>query len=229
MPRLGPEAPLQLRIFHDTPCLMLVTDRKLAGGETALVKAVAEGVRGGVNAVQLREKDMSADELLRLTRRLRDVTAGQALLLVNGPLDVALACGADGVHLPEAVAMIERPARPFLIGRSVHSVEAAERAAEERCDHVIAGPVYETTSHVGLRAAGPRLVGEVAANVAMPVLAIGGITADRLEEVIASGASGVAVISAILASDQPAAAARKLRFSLDAAWRGRERQARIVL
>src|SRR3990172_8749667 len=94
------------------PTLMLVTDRTLCGGVDALVRAVEAAVAGGVNAVQLREKDLSPAELLPLARRLREVTGGRALLLVNGPPEVALACDADGVHLPPHAPLIHPPPPP---------------------------------------------------------------------------------------------------------------------
>src|SRR2546426_10662868 len=106
------------------PTLMLVTDRHLAGGEDPLLRAVDDAINGGVNAVQLREKDLPPNELLALACRLREVTAGRALLIVNGPQDLALEAGADGVHLPEG-AEPPRPPRTFTWGRSVHSAEAA--------------------------------------------------------------------------------------------------------
>lgn len=202
------------------PVLMLITDRRLAGGEDRLVEAVGEAVNGGVNAVQLREKDLSSADLLRLANRIREATSGRAALIVNGSLEVALAAGADGVHLPEAAAMVERPERPFLVGRSVHSREAAERAWAECSDYLIAGPVYETTSHPGTAGGGPELIESITAAVAIAVLAVGGITAQRVEGVIRAGASGVAVISAVLGSPRPEEAARELREAVDAALRG---------
>lgn len=203
------------------PVVMLITDRHLAGGEDALVAAVGEAVAGGVNAVQLREKDLSPPELLSLAIRLRGVIAERAVFLVNGSMDVALAVGADGVHLPEAAPMVERPGRPFFIGRSVHSHEAAEAAWAECSDYLIAGPVYETASHPGMAPGGPELVEEIARGVALPVLAVGGITAERVEEVRRAGASGVAVISAVLGARSPREAARGLRDATDSAWAGR--------
>ena len=207
------------------PVLMLVTDRHLAGGEDALQAAVEAAIDGGVNAVQVREKDLHPAELLPLARRLREVTVGRAALIVNGPLEVALAAGADGVHLPEAAPMVERPARPVLVGRSVHSVEAAEAAWAECSDYLIAGPVFETPSHAGRKAAGVGLVKECSRAVAMPVLAVGGIDAGRVEEVIRAGASGVAVISAILGSSAPRTAAEALKEALGEAWDGRAQEA----
>ncbi len=203
------------------PCLMLVTDRSLCGG-SGLVTAVAEAVAGGVNAVQLREKDLPPADLLALAARLREATADLALLLVNGPLEVALECGADGVHLPEDAPMIERPARPFLVGRSVHSAMGAAAAWAEGTDYLTAGPAFETRSHPGLPPAGPDLIHDVANAVGIPVVAIGGITASRVDDVVLAGASGIAVISPVLAAGSPREAAATLRKALDLAVAGLE-------
>ena len=206
------------------PCLMLVSDRSLCPD---LVGAVEAAVTGGVDAVQLREKDMPSEELLPLARRLRQATEGravptgrQALLLVNGSLEVALAAEADGVHLPEDAPPVERPRRSFLIGRSVHSLAAARRAEAEGVDYLIAGPVYETRSHPGREPAGLALIEEITRSVRTPTLAIGGVNAGRVEEVVRAGASGVAVISAILAQRDRQAATTEIRRALDAAWVG---------
>jgi thiamine-phosphate pyrophosphorylase len=206
---------------------MLVSDRSLCAGADGLVAAVEAAVTGGVDAVQLREKDMPSEELLPLARRLRQVTEGwampagrQALLLVNGPLAVALAAEADGVHLPEDAPPVERPRRSFLIGRSVHSLKAARRAEAEGVDYLIAGPVYETRSHPGREPAGLTLIEEVTRSVRTPTLAIGGVTAERVGEVVRAGASGIAVISAILRQPDRRVATRGLRRALDAAWVG---------
>jgi thiamine-phosphate pyrophosphorylase len=202
---------------------MVVTDRVLCGGADGLAAAVEAAVSGGADAVQLREKDpdgrsLPASELSTLARRLRAVTQGRALLLVNGPLEVAVAVGADGVHLPEDAPMPPRPRRGFLVGRSVHSAEAACRAEAAGADYLIAGPIFETRSHPGVEPAGLALVEEIARAVRVPVLAIGGVTAGRVEEVVRAGASGVAVISAVLSQPDPRAAAEALRRALDAAW-----------
>jgi len=195
------------------PCLTLITDRRLCQ-RLSLAEAVARAVAGGVNVVQLREKDMAAAELVPLADRLRAITRGKALLIVNGCLDVALLCAADGVHLPEAgpsVAASRRLAGDgFIIGRSVHSVEEAVKAEEEGADYVQVGAVFPTRSHPGLPPAGPALLKSVAATVAIPILAVGGITAENVGQVMRAGARGVAVISAILDSPSPAAAARRL-------------------
>ena len=188
------------------PCLMLVTDRRVAGGEKALVRAAAAAVEGGVNAVQLREKDLGARPLSRLAGELRDAIGGRALLIVNSNAEVA--AEGDGLHLPEG-APYERPAG-LLVGRSVHSVAAAVSAAREGGDYVIIGPIYETPSHSGHSPGGPKLIADVANAVGVPVIAIGGVTAERVREVMTAGASGVAVVAAVLGAPSPREAAASL-------------------
>lgn len=198
------------------PCLMLVTDRALAGGDDRLVEAVAAAVDGGVNAVQLREKDLAPPDLARLAVRLLEAIGGRALLIVNGNADVAREVAADGLHLP-AGAPFAHPDGVALAGRSVHSVEGALKAEREGAGYVIAGPIYETPSHPGGTPAGLRLVSGIVAAVSVPVVAIGGITAARVPDVLSAGACGVAVISAVLGAGSPRAAASALREALEAA------------
>ncbi len=197
------------------PCLMLVTDRALTGGGDRLVEAVAAAVDGGVNTVQLREKDLAPPDLAHLAGRLRAAIDGRALLIVNGNADVASEIAADGLHLP-ADAPFARPDGVTLVGRSVHSVEDAVRAEREGADYLIAGPIYETPSHPGVPAAGLRLISGVVAAVSVPVIAIGGITAARVPGVLSAGAGGVAVISAVLGAESPNAAAAALCEALEA-------------
>jgi thiamine-phosphate pyrophosphorylase len=195
-----------------SPCLTLITDRRLCRG-LSLEEAVARAVAGGVNVVQLREKDLAAAELVPLADRLRAITEGKALLIVNSRLDVAQVCGADGVHLPErgaSVAAIRRLAGDgFIIGRSVHSVEEAVKAQDEGADYVQVGAIFPTRSHPG-PPAGLALLEGVAVRVGIPILAVGGITGENVGQVMRAGARGAAVISAILGAPSPGAAARRL-------------------
>jgi thiamine-phosphate diphosphorylase len=203
------------------PTLMLVTDRKTAGGDDALVAKVRDAVAGGVNVVQVRAKEIGPMEQVALAERVREAIAGRALLIVNGWSQVAEAVNADGVHLPE-----DAPATTIgsglLVGRSVHTVESARRAEAEGADYIIAGPIYETPTHPGANGAGVELVADVVAAVSVPVIAIGGIDAEHVRDVMAAGASGIAVVSAVLGADDAEAAARALR---DALGKARERVA----
>jgi len=196
------------------PCLALVTDRSALGG-LSLEEAVAQAIQGGANLVQLREKDLPAADLLALAEKLRAATRlRRVLFLVNDRLDVALACSAEGVHLPERglpVAFARRLAgEGFIIGRSVHSVAEAVRAQREGADYVQVGSMFASRSHPDQPPAGLGLLEAVAAAVTIPILAVGGITAANVGDVMRAGASGAAVISAILGAPSPREAARAL-------------------
>jgi thiamine-phosphate pyrophosphorylase len=200
---------------------MLITDRSRLRGRP-LEEVASSAVDGGANAVQLREKDLPAADVYDLALILRHVLRGRALVFVNGRLDVAQATGADGVHLPERGLPV-RAARQVagdacIVGRSVHSVEAAREAEEHGADYVLVGNVYATPSKPGAAAAGTGLVREVAEAVRVPVLAVGGITVDNVGDVIRAGADGVAVIGAILDADDTVESARALRRALDEAF-----------
>ena len=199
------------------PCLALVTDRRQGEGR-ALDTLVEAAVAGGVDLVQLREKDLPAAHLYDLALRLREVTRGRALFVVNDRLDVALAVGADGVHLPGhglPVAVARSVAGPsLLIGRSVHRLDEAVAAQEDGADYVQLGTIFETASKPGVSGAGPGLVASVAGALAVPVLAIGGVRAENVGAVLRAGAWGAAVVSAILAAPDPADAARQLKAAM---------------
>jgi len=192
--------------------LCLVTDRHATGGRP-LADVVEACLSAGLPAVQLREKDLDAAELLSLARVLRESTRRHgARLFVNSRVDVALAVGADGVHLPsgarESVASVRRLIGPErLLGVSTHSAGEAEAAAREGADFVVFGPVYDTPSK---RAYGPPQgvsgLAEVCRRVPVPVLAIGGVTVASVAELRVAGAAGLAVIRALLEAADPGAA-----------------------
>lgn len=205
------------------PALCLVTDRGLCG-EERLVDVVAAAVAGGVTLVQLREKDLGAGRLYELGLRLKPVVAGSASLVINDRLDVALALGADGVQLgsgslPTAAARRLAGDR-LLVGRSVHSVAEAVAAEREGADFVVLGTIFPSRSHPGQAGAGLGVIAEARAAVALPVIAIGGIDAANVAGVVRAGADGAAVISAILAADDPRAAAAALARGLRQSWQG---------
>ena len=201
------------KLAPQTPCLCLVTDRSLVR-DGSLPGAVRQAVAGGVGMVQLRERDLPGGELLALAMNIKDGVGPDALFIVNERADVALACGADGVHLGEA-AMPVPTVRSLvgdgmLIGRSVHSVEAAVRAKAEGADYLIIGTVFQTASKAGLRPAGVELLREVARAVSLPFLGIGGVSTGNVGAVMAAGASGAAVVSAVLGSPDPTEAAHAI-------------------
>ena len=202
--------------------LYLVTDRHQTGGRP-LVPLIEQAVAGGLRAVQLRERDLDTRSLLELARDVQMATRPRgAVLLINDRVDLVLACGADGVHLrsdslPVAVARrLLGDAR--VIGVSVHSAEEAARAESEGADFVVLGPIYDTPSKREYGAPlGLRPLKEAARRCRIPVLAIGGLTAARVAEVRRAGASGVAVLSAILSAPSVEPATRQLLAALECA------------
>ncbi len=194
------------------PRLTLVTERH-ATGRRDLVDVVAAALDAGLPAVQLRDRDLPARALYALAERLRAATARTgAQLFVNGRVDVAIAVGADGVHLgggalPVAVARSLLPPGT-LIGVSTHA--PAEPDAEG-ADYVFFGPVWETP---GKRAQGEAALTKAVAAATSPVIAIGGIDAARARSARRAGAAGVAVIRAILAAAAPGPATSELLAAL---------------
>ncbi|MCH8848303.1 MAG: thiamine phosphate synthase [Chloroflexi bacterium] len=215
------------------PCVALVTDRRVSGGVDALLAAVEAAVAGGVSLVQMREKDLPDAEQLVLARRLRELTAGRALLFVNDSVSIAQAAGADGVQLAErsrtvasardATALDALGRGRLLVGRSVHDLAGATEAAEQGADLLVVGAVFETATHPGQPAVGTGLVEQIASAVSVPVLGIGGITAANAADVIVAGAAGVAVVTGVLAAGDPQDAARAICDAVQHAWAARSR------
>jgi thiamine-phosphate pyrophosphorylase len=195
--------------------LCLVTDRRQTNGRP-LVALIEEALRAGLTAVQLREKDLGTRVLMTLAVEIRDLARSfGATLLLNDRIDLAQVIGSSGVHLP-AAGLPASVARRILgsnqlVGVSTHSVEEVLRAESDGADFVVLGPVYETPSK---RAYGAPLglssVEEAARRARVPVFAIGGITASRARDVRRAGASGVAVVSAILGADDVTRATRAI-------------------
>lgn len=200
------------------PSLCLVTDRRVCPPDE-LPGRVAAAIAGGVDIVQLRDKDATGAALLGLANALMQVTRGSAILLVNERADVAGASGAEGVQLGEA-AMPTAAVRPLLregsmLGRSVHSVEGAVQAAAAGADFLLVGTMFATRSHPGEEPSGPGLLVRIrSAGVQLPCIAIGGITAENVGQVIEAGADGAAVITAILASDDPEREASRIKSAM---------------
>lgn len=181
----------------------LISDRTRCAGRS-LAAALSQACRAGVRAVQIREKDLDTPGLLTLTREVREELGEcRPLVMVNGNLEVALACGARGVHLPErstpAWAVRGRLPAGTLIARSTHSMKAAREAEAEGVDFITFGPVYDTPSKAAYGPAkGLQALSEAARSVKIPVFALGGVTPGRAKECLEAGAHGVAAISAVL-------------------------------
>jgi thiamine-phosphate pyrophosphorylase len=195
-----------------------VTDRRAA---------IAAALTAGVDAIQLRDRRASGGALLAAATTLRDLTrAHGTLLLVNDRIDVARATGADGIHLPagsfpiaEARRLLAPAARGLaggaqLVGQSTHAPDEARAAAAAGADYVVLGPIFATPSKAAFGAP-LGLAALRATAITCPLIAIGGIDVGTIASAIDAGATGVAVIRAILDAPDPGAAAAALRAALD--------------
>ena len=164
--------------------------------------------------VQLREKDMPPSDLYDLGARVKEAIAGRAHLIINDRIDVALALNADGVQLPEDGAPVAEARRlvgpDMLIGRSVHSIGGAIEAESSGADFLIAGTIFPSASHPDGPVQGTDFLRSLCREVSIPVLGIGGITAQNVGNIMEAGCSGAAVISAISEAEEPGSATRTL-------------------
>jgi thiamine-phosphate pyrophosphorylase len=202
------------------PPLLLVTDRRQA--RRPLPAVVAAVVDAGCRWVSLREKDLPDDEQILLARSLLAVVHAQGgKLMLHGEAALAQDAGTDGLHLPagrDAAAARALIGRDKILGVSIHTVTEAERIDPAHVDYVLAGPAFETPSKPGY---GPEIgrkgLADIARACRVPVLAIGGINAARLGEVLAGGAAGAAVMGGIMRAADPAQEMRALLASLNGA------------
>ncbi len=211
---------LDLRVY-------LVTDRGYIG-DRSLETVVAQAVKGGVTVVQLREKECSTREFVDLARRLKAIlTPLKVPLIINDRLDVAQAIGADGVHLGQKDMSYEEARRILsrkpIIGLSVESMGDAEEAAEWDVDYLGVSPIFATPTKTDTgRPWGFDGLRELRAFTTQTLVAIGGINAENAAQVVKAGADGVAVVSAICASDDPEGAARSIEAAVERGLAGRK-------
>jgi thiamine-phosphate pyrophosphorylase len=202
--------------------LLLVTDRQQTKGRP-LLSVLAQALRAGSPAIQLRERDLCAKELLALADEIRQLAGPRgSQLVINDRLDVALSVEGAGVHLRSDSLPLPVARRLIgahrLLGASVHSVSEAVQAEAGGADYVVFGPIYETPSkHMYGPPLGLSKLEEAARAVRVPIVGIGGVTAAHARDMRAAGAFGVAVISAILGAEDAEAATRALLDALTSA------------
>jgi thiamine-phosphate pyrophosphorylase len=197
--------------------LYLVAPARLAAG--ALADLVGELVDAGVDLLQLREKDMEGRELLRVGEPIAAACrSARVPFIVNDRPDVALALGADGVHVGQndlPVSIARRVLGDTIVGLSTHAPYEVDAARAHAPNYIAVGPVHETPTKPGRPAAGPDLVRYAAAHAGVPWFAIGGINENTLGSVLEAGARRVVVVRAITEAASPPEAAAELRARLD--------------
>jgi thiamine-phosphate pyrophosphorylase len=187
--------------------LYLITDRKLFNAHCSMYLEIETVLEAGVKAIQLREKDMPARELLDMAYWMRELTNEyEAKFFVNDRVDIALAVKADGVHLGRNSIPVHAVKKicggRLLIGVSTHSPDEAVQAEKEGADFITLGPIYKTPSKLKY---GPPIgvdaLKKVKSLSSLPVFAVGGIKIEKVKEVMDAGADGIALISAILSAE----------------------------
>ena len=208
----------RLAAFAETDLYVVITEAFCAG-RTAL-EVLAQALAAGVRLVQLREKDMDGRRFYgRAVEFRRMTTAAGALLIVNDRVDIALAAGADGVHVGQddlPVGAVRKIAPQLIVGASTHSLEEALAAQEAGASYVNIGPIFATQTKPTTVPLGPEVIDKIAPRLRIPWTTMGGITSSNIDQVVARGARHRAVMTAVTAAADPTAAARLLREKIKA-------------
>lgn len=199
--------------------LYLVTDRRLMSSGT-IEEAVTLAIEGGASVVQLREKDCSSREFYELALRVKEITAPRNVpLIINDRIDICLAVNADGVHLGQKDLPC-REARKILgsdkiIGVSAALPEEARQAQTDGADYLGVGAVFATGTKSDTRPVTPEIIREIRAAVTIPFVVIGGVNAENITQLYGLGINGAAVVSAVIAQNDIAAAAQAMRSAAE--------------
>ena len=193
---------------------ILITNRKIC--KVKLADIISQAIDGGVETVQLREKDLSSVELYNLATDIREITREKgANLIINDRVDIALAVEADGVHLGWQSLDIETVRTMIghdkMIGFSAHNLQEAKKAEDSGADYVTISPIFDTVyKDYFVEPLGTEKIGKIKEEIDIPVIALGGINENNVNGVLENGAYGIAVISAILQSEDPRQSANRL-------------------
>ncbi|MEW6236377.1 MAG: thiamine phosphate synthase [Candidatus Omnitrophota bacterium] len=194
--------------------LYVVLGREFSQGRD-FAEVAEKAIAGGAGAIQLRDKELPKRELLSWAYRLREITRGRGVVfLVNDHLDIALAVGADGVHLGQEdfpIPEARRIAGPdFILGASTHSLAEAERAVEEGASYINIGPIFSTQTKKGaVHPVGPDIIAQIDSVLHHPFTVMGGIKIGNVDEVLRRGARRIAVVTAVVGAEDITAAARQ--------------------
>lgn len=208
-----------MKCDKQTMRLYAVTDRAWVGRQT-LYEQVEAALKGGVTCVQLREKQLDRDAFLAEARDIRDLCHRYGVpFIINDDLDIAVACGADGVHVGQDDMPVEEVRRrvgdAMIVGVSAHNVQEALRAQAGGADYLGAGAVFGTSTKNNVTPLSFDTLRDICGAVDIPVVAIGGIGAKNIPLLRGSGVDGVAVVSAIFSAPDITSACRELRALSD--------------
>lgn len=204
-----------MRLEKDRLLLYAVTDRSWTG-QQSLYEQIEEALKGGVTMVQLREKQLSEDELVAEAIQIKELCHRYEVpLIINDNVDAALKSGADGVHVGIEDAPVseirKRAGDDFIIGATAKTTEQAKAAEAAGADYLGVGAVFPSPTKKNAIRITPQDLREICGSVAIPAVAIGGITGDNVSEIKGGGMAGVAVVSAIFAAQDIQKAAAELK------------------
>lgn len=203
-----------MKLDKSSMLLYAVTDRSWLKNRT-LSDAVEEALKAGVTFLQLREKDLDYDSFLQFAIEIKKITDKYKVpYVINDNVDVAIACGADGIHVGQS-DMEAKDVRKMIgpdkiLGVSAQTVEQAIHAEQSGADYIGVGTMFPTSTKIDAEAVSFETLKEICKSVSIPVVAIGGINADNAMKLAGSGIAGIAVVSAIFAQDDITAAVKKL-------------------
>ena len=188
--------------------LYLVTNSDKFESQDSFLDAIASALEGGVDIVQLREKNMSAKKILELGKKIKQLCHQcEATLIINDRVDIAAVLGADGVHLGQDDLDVKSAREilgdKFIIGISTHAPEQALKAVEDGADYIGVGPVFATPTKEGKTPVGLEYVKWASENIDIPAFAIGGIDENNCEQVFEAGLNRIAVVRAIINANSP--------------------------
>lgn len=194
--------------------LYLITNRNIVKyGD--LYSVIQKAVEGGVDAIILREKDLPFEELMLVAEKIKEIIADENIsLIINGNIEVARKIKAAGFHIGFKEFMEQKYRFDDLLGVSVHSLEEAVLAEKNGANYILAGHVYETDCKRGLKPRGVDFIKAIASSVNIPVIALGGIDEKNVKHVLSSGADGVAVMSYIMAAEDPYISTKLLKNNM---------------
>lgn len=194
--------------------LYAVTDRAWVGKRT-LYEQVEEALKNGVTCVQLREKNLEEEAFLKEAKEIRALCKRyQVPFIINDNVEVAVACGADGIHVGQEDMLVSevrsRVGEDMVLGVSVHNVEEAQKAVQNGADYLGLGAVFSTSTKQDADTMSAEMLRAICNSVEIPTVAIGGISEKNVLELTGSGVDGVAVVSAIFGAEDPGRAAADL-------------------
>lgn len=182
--------------------IFVVTNRKLIK-DGNLIRVVEASIKGGADAIILREKDLSSEELYSLALEIKEVTRERIPLIINGNYEVAAKSKAEGIQLSYNTFLDSNKAYDKFKGVSIHAVEEAKNADNMGASYVLAGHIFNTDCKKGLEGRGTKFLKEICDKVSIPVIAIGGIDLNNISDILEAGAKGAAIMSSVMKSDNP--------------------------